>query len=159
MELLFEIGTEEIPPSYIRPALGNLEASARVVLESAGIDFSSLKTLGTPRRLVLLVEGLAEKARDSKQLVFGPPVAAAFDKSGKPTQAALGFAKSQGADVADLSRGTKGKGEYLCLEKVTKGGLTVDYVPTMLTYVFHEIIFPKTMKWESGNKRFARPVR
>ena len=159
MELLFEIGTEEMPPSYIRPALGNLEASARVVLESAGIDFSSLKTLGTPRRLVLLVEGLAEKARDSKHLVFGPPVAAAFDKSGKPTQAALGFAKSQGADVADLSRGTKGKGEYLCLEKVTKGGLTVDYVPMMLSRAFQEIVFPKTMKWESGNKRFARPVR
>lgn len=159
MEIVFEIGTEEVPPLYIRPALESLQASLGTGLEKAGIAFQSLRVLGTPRRLVALGEGIADKAEDSKQMIFGPPVAAAFDASGKPTQAALGFAKSQGVDVADLARGKKGKGEYVSVEKVQQGGLLVDLLPAILKTVVEGIAFPKTMHWEPGNTRFARPVR
>ncbi len=159
MELLFEIGTEEIPPLYIRRALQGLE-SVRESLDTRGIQFASIRTFGTPRRLVLLIEGLAEKAKDSKQVIFGPPVTAAFDASGKPTQAALGFARSQNVDVTEVVRGKKGKGEYLCVEKVQKGGLTVDEFPLVLQFALQDFItFPKTMHWEKENRRFARPVR
>lgn len=159
MELLFEIGTEEIPPLYIRPALGDLEAGVRASLGKLGIEFASVRACGTPRRLVLVVEGLAEKGKDSKQKIFGPPVAAAFDKSGSPTQAAVGFARSQNVEVGDLGRGTKGKGEYLCIEKTQPGCSTRDQLASIAVSALAGIGFPKTMKWEPEGKRFARPVR
>lgn len=159
MEVLFEVGTEEIPPLYIRPALEELAASVKASLAEVGIAHASLTAWGTPRRLVLVLEGLADQAEDSRQVVFGPPVAAAFDTAGKPTQAALGFAKSQGVEVAALGRGKKGKGEYLCVEKVAKGVLARDHLAPMLVSALSAVAFPKTMYWESGKQRFARPVR
>ncbi|HVP57860.1 MAG TPA: glycine--tRNA ligase subunit beta [bacterium] len=159
MDLVFEIGTEEIPPLYIRPALAELLASLKAGLEKSGIPYGSLRVLGTPRRLVALGGGIAEKAQDSKQVVFGPPVAAAFDGSGRPTQAAIGFAKSQGVDVARLARGKKGKGEYVCIEKLVEGGHAAELLPAILKMALESLTFPKTMHWEPGNARFARPVR
>ena len=163
MELLFEIGTEEIPPSYMRPALEDLASGVRGSLEDLGIDFGEITTLGTPRRLVLIIKDLAEKARDSSDTVFGPPVSAAFDDSGKPTKAALGFAKSQGVDVASLKTAKKGKGDYVCAEKFTKGAPTVDNLGQIFRFELAEggagIRFPKAMKWEAEGRRFARPIR
>jgi glycyl-tRNA synthetase beta chain len=163
LELLFEIGTEEIPPSYMRPALEDLEAGVSRSLEEIGIDFGEITTLGTPRRLVLIIKDLAERARDSSETVFGPPVGAAFDDSGKPTKAALGFAKSQGVDVADLKTAKKGKGDYVCAEKFTEGAPTADNLGVILRLQLGEegggIRFPKTMKWEKEGRRFARPIR
>jgi glycyl-tRNA synthetase beta chain len=159
MELLFEIGTEEVPPLYIRPALKTLEASVGASLTKLGIEFASARTFGTPRRLVLVFEGLAERGKDIKQKVFGPPVAAAFDGSGAPTQAAIGFAKSQQVEVGDLGRGMKGKGEYLCVEKLQVGCSARDQMPSVLAAALGEMAFPKTMKWETEGRRFARPVR
>jgi glycyl-tRNA synthetase beta chain len=160
MELLFEVGTEEMPPSYIRPALGDLEQGVRSSLEAAGIRFSEVRTLGTPRRLVLIVTGLAERAEDRHRTVFGPPADKAFDEAGRPTQAAIGFAASQGAEVGDLKPARKGKGDYVCIDKVEKGGPTVDHIPEILrSRLQGAIAFPKTMKWEAEGVRFARPVR
>ena len=114
MDLLFEIGTEEIPPSYIRPALETLKSGVGASLAELGIEVARIRTFGTPRRMVLIVDGVDERARDRTETVFGPPADRAFDQSGKPTPAAAGFAKKQGVDVADLKTGTKGKGEYVC---------------------------------------------
>jgi glycyl-tRNA synthetase beta chain len=160
LELLLEIGTEEIPPSYIRPALKDLEAGMRSSLERAGIAFSELRTMGTPRRLVLVISGLAERAEDKHETVFGPPVDKAFDESGKPTQAAIGFAASQGVALADLKKAKKGKGDYVCVDKVEEGGRTLDQMPAIFkSQLDGGITFPKTMKWEAEGVRFARPVR
>lgn len=160
MELLFEIGTEEIPPSYVRPALEDLKEGIRTSLEGAGIGFSEIRTFATPRRLVLIVKGLAERAEDRHETVFGPPADRAYDESGKPTKAATGFAASQGVDVGDLRTAKKGKGDYVCIDKVDKGGLTVDQFPGLVQSLLSAgIRFPKTMKWEAEGVRFARPVR
>jgi glycyl-tRNA synthetase beta chain len=162
LELLFEIGTEELPPSFVRPALEDLKEGVAGSLGDLDIEFSEIRTLGTPRRLVLMVKGLAERGRDSREKVFGPPVSAAFDKSGKPTKAATGFAASQGVEVSDLKTAKKGKGDYVCIERVREGALMIDSMPGILSSVLAAgtgIRFPKTMKWEEEGQRFARPIR
>ncbi len=147
----------------MRPALEDLARGVGAALEGAGIEFGEITTLGTPRRLVLIIRDLAGKARDSRETVFGPPVSAAFDDSGNPTKAALGFAKSQGVDAADLKTAKKGKGDYVCIEKLTEGGPTVDELGAILRAELTEgaggIRFPKAMKWEEEARRFARPIR
>jgi glycyl-tRNA synthetase beta chain len=160
LELILEIGTEEIPPSYIRPALVKLEAIFRKALDDAGIGCQKLRTLGTPRRLVVIARGMDEKAAEAKETVFGPPANKAFDESGKPTQAAEGFAKSQGVAAADLKTGKKGKGEYVCVEKVQEGAAAVDVIASALRSALDGgVPFPKMMKWEEEGRRFARPIR
>jgi glycyl-tRNA synthetase beta chain len=161
VELLLEIGTEEIPPSYIRPALEDLRESVRGSLENAGVDCSGIRVLGTPRRLVLILTGLAERAENKHQTVFGPPADRAYDETGKPTQAATGFAASQNVDVADLKIAKKGKGDYVCIDRVEKGAATRDNVLPILRSALSPggMRFPKTMKWEAEGVRFARPIR
>ena len=166
MELIFEIGAEELPPASVRPALEDLRSSVTGELERAGIDHGELQVFGTPRRLVLTIRDLAEKARDSRDTVFGPPASAAYDQAGNPTQAAVGFAKSQGVEVCDLKKAAKGKGEYVCVDKLQEGAPTVEH----LNLMFREAIgagirFPKTMRWplkdtrSERQVRFARPIR
>jgi glycyl-tRNA synthetase beta chain len=161
LELLFEIGTEEIPPSYMRPALKDLASGVEASLKSAGIAFSDIRTMGTPRRMVLVISRLAEKAEDKHVTVFGPPADKAFDQAGKPTQAAIGFAGSQGVDVRDLKTAKKGKSDYVCIDKVEPGAVTRDTMGLILRTELGGggIRFPKTMKWEAEGARFARPVR
>jgi len=160
LDLLFEIGTEEIPPSYIRPALDTLKSGVGASLAELGIEVARIRTFGTPRRMVLIVDGVDQRARDRTETVFGPPADRAFDQSGNPTRAAVGFAKKQGVDVKDLKTGTKGKGEYVCVEKLTRGGQTVDVmVPVLESLLNDGIRFPKSMKWNKEAVRFARPVR
>ena len=95
-ELLFEIGTEEIPSGYLPPALEDLKAVAGRLLAEQRLAYTALRTLGTPRRLTLLVEDLAERQADAGREVIGPPKAVAFDAEGRPTKAAEGFARAQG---------------------------------------------------------------
>jgi glycyl-tRNA synthetase beta chain len=163
LELIFELGTEELPPSYVRPALEDLESGIAASLGDLEIEFSEVMTLGTPRRLVLIIKGLAEKGRDSRETVFGPPVSAAYDKTGEPTKAATGFAGSQGVEVSELKTAKKGKGDYVCIEKVREGAKTVDNLGPIFRFELGAggggIRFPKTMKWEEEGQRFARPIR
>ncbi len=159
MNLLFEIGTEELPPSYIGPALKQMERLAQERFGEARIAYGEIKTYGTPRRLVLIVRGLSEKQEDISEKVFGPPASVAFDTLGKPTQAAIGFAKSQGVDVGDLVIEERGKGEYVCIEKTKIGKPTRDRLPAILADLVKSISFPKAMRWESSGMRFARPIR
>ena len=98
-ELLFEIGTEEIPSGYIPPAMEDLRTVAGRLLQEHRLRFSSTRTLATPRRLALVVEGLAERQADARREVVGPTKAVAFDAEGKPTRAAEGFARGQGVPV------------------------------------------------------------
>jgi len=159
LDLLFEIGTEELPPSYIRPALEQMSRNAARLLSEARIEHSGISTFGTPRRLVLIARDLAEQQLDVREKVFGPPANVAFDSEGKPTQAALGFARSQGVEVEQLKVEPKGKGRYVCVEKVTAGRPTEGELPEILTKLIRSITFPKSMRWEASGLRFARPIR
>jgi glycyl-tRNA synthetase beta chain len=156
--LLFEIGCEELPAGFIAPALSELEGLARAGFAEARLGYGSLRATGTPRRLALIVEGLADIQEDRNREVTGPAVRVAFDAAGKPTQAALGFAKGAGIPVESLERITTPKGEYLLARVLDRGKPAAEVLPGLLSAWAHGLHFPKTMHWE-GAARFARPVR
>lgn len=156
--LLVEVGCEEIPAGFIAPALADLERSARAGLADARLSFSSARATGTPRRLVLVVEEVADRQEDRVREVVGPAVKAAFDASGAPTAAARGFAKGAGIDVSALERTTTPKGEYLLARVHETGRPAEEVLPDLVRGWVTGLQFPKTMHWD-GAARFARPVR
>lgn len=158
LELILEIGTEEIPVSFIILALRSLKEIAREKLSSYRISFEDIETLGTPRRLVLHVTGIAERQTDEVMSILGPPRRVAFDKDDRPTQAATGFARSQGVDLKELKVVSTEKGEYLCIEKAVKGDKTEDVMPQILQETIASITFPKSMRWGESKISFARPI-
>ncbi|MEE4164463.1 MAG: glycine--tRNA ligase subunit beta, partial [Desulfocapsaceae bacterium] len=158
-DLLFEIGTEEIPAGFLNPAAEQLQLLFEAKAEKRNISFESIKTFSTPRRLALLVCNLAERQRDSLEISLGPSSAAAFDADGKPTRAAEGFARSKGVTVAELSVVETLKGEYLQLTREVKGQSSSALLPGLLQELILELSFPKSMKWGSYHNTFARPVQ
>lgn len=157
--LLLEVGTEEIPARFIPSALALLRDKAGSFLNEYSVDFSVLRTYGTPRRLVLLAEGIPPLQRDSVKEVFGPPRKAAFDAEGKPTRAATGFAASQGVEVSDLVIRSKDKGEYVVAVIEKRGVAVREVLPEVLEKTVRSLHFPKSMRWAEGEFRFVRPVR
>jgi glycyl-tRNA synthetase beta chain len=159
-QLLFEIGLEEIPASYIRPALVFLEQAAAERFRELGLTFGWVRTAGTPRRLTLAVDDLQEKQPTRLQEHIGPAKQAAFDANGQPTKAALGFARSKGVvAVEDLQIITTPKGEYLMVAEEIKGRATAELLPALLEELLRAIPFPKSMRWATSKLSFARPVQ
>lgn len=156
---LLEIGTEEIPSSYIDPALKQMEEFTVKSLETAGLKYDSVKTYATPRRLALIINGLEEKSADRTEEVLGPALKAAKDAEGNFTQAAMGFANKNGVKPEKLSTKTTEKGEYLCFVKKIKGEKTEKLLTELFPSIVKSISFPKTMVWEESLFKFARPVR
>ena len=160
-KLLLEIGTEEIPSSYIPDAINQIRSIAGNKLQILGVSSpESILTFATPRRLTLLTESeLAEKTVASKKKVNGPPKKAAFDKDGNPTKAGIGFAKKYGKPVADIQVEDTPKGEYTYLEIEEGGEEATEVLKKILPEIISEIRFPKTMRWGAGELRFTRPIR
>ena len=160
-ELLFEIGMEELPYQFIAPALDSLIKQVSMFLSFNNLSFSSdsIKAYGTPRRLVLVVEGLAIHQTPTTIETSGPSKKVAFDQSGQPTKAAIGFAAGQGVAVESLEIRETPKGEYLFAVKKDKGLPTITVLSKILLDVIDELSFPKTMKWNETGLRFARPMR
>ncbi|MBI1999749.1 MAG: glycine--tRNA ligase subunit beta [candidate division NC10 bacterium] len=158
-ELLFEIGTEEIPSGYLPPALEELKAVAGRLLQEHRLTFAGIRTLGTPRRLTLCVDGLAEKQADARREVIGPTRAVAYDAQGKPTRAAEGFARAQGVPVERLEVRALDRGEYMMAVQEERGAATPQVLLTLLPKVLTSLSFPKFMRWGDGTFRFVRPVR
>ena len=157
-ELLLEIGTEEIPAGFIPQALMDLESLAKKELEANRIDFNGVKTLGTPRRLVLMLESVSEKQRDEETKKIGPSKQAAFDEKGNPTKAAIGFAKSQSVPVQSLTLVHTDKGEYVSAVKKETGRPTFEVLSFLLPKWVLSIPFQKSMRWADVSIRFARPI-
>ncbi len=157
-ELLFEIGTEEIPAEFLPKTLKDMEEIIRKEFAGLRIAHGEIKTLATPRRLVLFVHNVASRQEDQVIEKVGPAKKAAFDDKGNPTPAALGFARGQGLDIAELKTVTTEKGEYLLARKKTKGGETKDLLPAILTRFITTIPFPKSMRWMNLDIRFVRPI-
>lgn len=157
-ELLLEIGTEEIPAAFLPKALRDLDEIARGELALHRIIHGDTRTMGTPRRLFWMAEGIAERQQDQVIEKLGPAVRVAFDEQGNPSRAAIGFAKGQGVDIAGLDRITTEKGEYLCARKTISGQMTEILLPEILARVIGEIPFRKSMRWADQEFRFARPI-
>ncbi|MBU1564083.1 MAG: glycine--tRNA ligase subunit beta, partial [Proteobacteria bacterium] len=158
-DLLFEIGTEEIPASFLEPALAHLQK--RFIEKAAELKLScgAPRVLGTPRRLTLMVQDVAEKQEDITEELLGPSKDAGFDAHGKATRAAEGFAKSKGADVGDLQVVSTAKGEYLMLIRQQKGVAATVLLPELLHGLLLDLPFTKSMRWGSNRHPFARPIQ
>jgi glycyl-tRNA synthetase beta chain len=157
-ELLLEIGAEEIPAGFVPQALIDLERIAQRELEASRVDFEGIKTFGTPRRLVLVIEAVSEKQRDEESKKIGPSKQAAFDAKGNPTKAAIGFAKGQSVPVESLTLVQTEKGEYVCAVRKEQGKPTVELLAAFLPKWILSIPFQKSMRWADVPIRFARPI-
>jgi glycyl-tRNA synthetase beta chain len=157
-ELLFEIGTEEIPAGFLSKAVGDMEDIIRKSLTEKMIPFEGIKCMATPRRLVLYIADVAQKQEDQTIEKLGPAKKTAFDENGHPTKAALGFAKGQGLEVSQLETIVTDKGEYLGARKTIAGKPTASLLPAILTDFLLAIPFRKSMRWANYDLRFARPL-
>ena len=158
-QLLFEIGTEEIPAGYINPALSFMEKTAKARFRELGLDFGRVRSAGTPRRLTLAVDELQQQQQDRRQEHIGPAKKAAFDGDGNPTRAAMGFARSRGIEVSELQVVETPKGEYLMAVEEVRGQETGDLLPDLLDGLLRSIPFPKSMHWADSSLTFARPIQ
>jgi glycyl-tRNA synthetase beta chain len=156
---LFEIGVEELPARFIRPAKDGLLRLVEESLAAARIEHGPITVYGTPRRIALLIDAMAEKQKDVVTVKYGPPAARAFDAEGKPQPAATGFAKSQGVDVSELKIARKDTNELVCVEKLEKGRNSLEVLPDLLAGLVPRIPFPKKMRWGLGEFEFARPIQ
>lgn len=159
LPFLLELGVEEIPHWMIVPALGDFQRLFQAFLEEHRLTASALQFDGTPRRLVLRIDSLQARQEDRDELVMGPPKSAAY-KDGKPTGAALGFAKKMGVEPDALLLETTPKGEYLAVRRKVEGRdartLLAEALPGLIT----RIPWPKAMYWTGKDgARFIRPIR
>jgi len=164
-DLLFEIGTEEIPASYVPPVLEQLREIATESLTNHRVPFGEVETLGTPRRITLSIKDIKTLQESQETEVVGPPKRIAYDENGEPTKAAVGFAKTQGVDLSALRIVETERGEYVAASKLETGVPTREILTTLLTEWIEALRFPKTMRWETESEepsafaRFARPIR
>jgi glycyl-tRNA synthetase beta chain len=158
-ELLLEVGVEELPYQFILPALSQLAEQAASRFASHRLSYRSMKTYGTPRRLVLVGENLAAHQEPFTDKALGPSKKVAFDQAGQPTKAALMFATAKGVPVENLQVEQTPKGEYVVAVKEDRGRPTITVLCEILPQILKELSFPKAMKWNETDVRFARPVR
>lgn len=158
-DLLYEIGTEELPASFVKPALKQLQENFEKKAAELKIQHGSIVVKGTPRRLAMIVSGLMVKQEDICEELLGPSVKAGLDPDGNFTKAAIGFARSKGADVTDLKKVDTAKGEYLMLVREVAGKKTVELLPTILKELLLELSFAKSMRWGANHIAFARPIQ
>ena len=154
-DLLFEIGAEEIPAGFMPNILGQLKQLAETKLNDAHLPFESIATYGTPRRLALIVKGLADTSAEISERHKGPSASIAYDADGNATKAAIGFARGKGLDVADLVV----EDGYIYAETKTAGVPAKDIVTDMLPQLITGLNFPKSMHCGDLDAKFVRPVR
>lgn len=158
-DLLFEIGVEELPASDVDSALEQLQAAVPKLLDNLRLDYESIRVYATPRRIVIHAALLASQQTDIERIEKGPPASRAFDADGKPTPAAEGFARSRGIDVADLRVEDSDGGQYVMATVREQGLPTVQVLADALPELIDSLKFNKTMRWNSTDTTFSRPIR
>ncbi len=154
-ELLLEVGTEELPASFVERAYTDLRDHLGAALAAAGVLAEAGIALGTPRRLIISFPNVIDRQADSVKESRGPALKAAYDASGSPTPALLGFCRGQGVDVDSITS----DGTYVWAKKEVAGRLTSDLLPEILPAAIRQLTFSKSMRWGSSRMRFARPIR
>ncbi len=155
---LLEIGTEELPADFARQALPQLEAVVRRDLEQLRLAFGSLFVTSTPRRLALVVEGLAPSQPDREDERKGPPAGQAFH-GGVPSPAAVGFARRCGVDPAALEVRDTPKGPFVFARVLERGRDTASLLVELVPGWIEALQGRRFMRWGSGDSRFSRPIR
>ncbi|HET6465000.1 MAG TPA: glycine--tRNA ligase subunit beta [Nitrospiria bacterium] len=158
-ELILEVGTEEIPSRVLPPALIELKEKAIRMLSDARIPAERVETFATPRRLVVRATGVPPRQVTQVTEVTGPPRSAAYDADGRPTAAAIGFAKAQGVSVENLTIKKTGKGDYVSVVQKQPSLPSSRVLKGLLPDLILSLGFPKMMRWDGQGVRFARPIR
>lgn len=154
MDLLIEIGTEELPAKVINHILEYLKESFGEVLGR-----KDAKLYGTPRRLALYYRDFENASILQEEVVVGPPVSAAYDSEGKPTRALLGFLQRVSASSEDVMRIRKGDAEYIAVRKVYEGKKPLDALAERFEDILLSAPLPKRMRWDKSGLSFLRPIR
>jgi glycyl-tRNA synthetase beta chain len=157
-EFILEIGTEEIPAGYVEPAVKFLEKQLTEFFAKNHVRAEGARTWSTPRRLAVGFADVAGRQEDVVETFLGPGVQSAFDAEGKPTKAAIGFARGKGLDVSQLTRETTPRGEVICARVEKPGQPTADILAEYLPQLIAVVPFPKKMRWGSRALAFARPM-
>lgn len=159
-DLLLEIGTEELPPKDAGPASEQLGRSVQAALGELRLSSGGVLLFATPRRLTVLASDVAARQRPTERRIRGPAAAVAFDAGGNPTQAALGFARSQEVPVESLEITEDPTARrYVVAVQREAGRLAREVLPEALVRAVGALTFAKTMRWGAGEMRFARPIR
>jgi glycyl-tRNA synthetase beta chain len=157
-DLLFELGCEELPPTTLKTLRDNLLKGICDGLDEANLSFGTAHSFATPRRLTVWLESVQVSQEDIEVEKRGPAVAAAYDKEGNPSKAALGFARGCGADFDDLGTLKTDKGEWLSYNKLEKGQTADALIPGIIEKSLNRLPIAKRMRWGSSNAAFVRPV-
>jgi glycyl-tRNA synthetase len=158
-DLVLEIGCEELPVADLDLALEQLRTGLTIALREERLSYRSLRVVGTPRRLVALVHGLAARQPDRERQVRGPQVRIAYDERGNPTRAAEGFARGQGIDVSALQARVIDGREYAVAVLAEEGRDASEVLAETLPQVIAGITFPQSMRWNGAGASFSRPLR
>jgi glycyl-tRNA synthetase beta chain len=161
VELLFEVGCEEIPAGMLPKAEEELRTNIEKLLSAESLSEGvTVETFSTPRRLTAWVRGLLSKQSDVESEVAGPPKSVAYDAVGAPTRAALSFAEKQGVHVSDLYIVQTPKGEYLAAKQIKLGRTAAQILAAILPRAVHDLTWPRSMTWTGlEGARFIRPIR
>jgi glycyl-tRNA synthetase beta chain len=161
IELLFEIGCEEIPAGMLPKAAEELRTNIEKLLAAENLSEGvTVEAFTAPRRLAAWVRGLLAKQADVDTEVTGPPKSVAYDSVGAPTRAALSFAEKQRVHVRDLYLAQTPKGEYLAAKQIKLGRTAEQILTTILPRAVHDLTWPRSMTWTGlDGARFIRPVR
>jgi glycyl-tRNA synthetase beta chain len=161
VELLFEIGCEEIPAGMLPKAEEELRLNVEKLLATEDLSKeTTVETFSAPRRLTAWVRGMPLKQADLELEVTGPPKSVAYDAVGAPTRAALSFAEKQRVHVNSLYLVQTAKGEYLAAKQVKVGRSTEQILTAILPRAVHDLTWPRSMTWTGlDGPRFIRPIR
>lgn len=161
VEVLLEVGAEEIPAGMLPKAQEDLRGNLEKLLAAENLaDRVTVETFSAPRRLVAHVQGMEEKQADVVSEVTGPPKSVAYDAVGEPTRAAHSFAEKQGLALKDLYVVQTPKGEYLAAKQVKRGKTAEQILTQLLPRAIHDLSWPRSMTWTGlDGARFIRPIR
>jgi glycyl-tRNA synthetase beta chain len=157
-DLLFEIGTEELPSWYVDEGSAALRSLLLERLEAADLPATEVRRIGTPRRLAVIAHGLPARSAERVEARRGPPAAVAFDASGAPTKAAHAFAASNRVDVTALELRETERGSYVYANVPRGGAPAADVLPALLSQVVADLPAPRKMRWADEPTPFLRPV-
>jgi len=155
---LLEVGTEELPASFVASALEQWRSQIPRSLDDQFLNPTALRLYGTPRRLAVQLEGLPDRQPDREEVVKGPSVQAAF-KDGKPTKAAEGFARSRGVAVADFETRATDKGDFIFVTLKIPGRPVTEILTELIPQWIAGLEGKRFMRWGDGDQRFSRPIR
>ena len=161
LELLFEIGCEEIPAGMLARAEEELKVNIEKLLTAENLlGGVSVETFSGPRRLTVHATGFPVKQADVINEVTGPPKSVGYDQLGEPTRAAVSFAEKQGIRLVDIFIVQTPKGEYLAAKQTKRGRTSEKILSEILPRVIHDLSWPRTMTWTGlDGARFIRPIR